>query len=204
MSDGSVCLREGGTASRGSPFEHIAERLHPLGFRSPLGWCSATPTQHRQTKAAPSPPPAPLSNSPSFSVFALRSTKPVTAALAKPRTRGSPPRTFEAHARTRTHARTAAMSLSFPLLAMREIGTCWVSSTSASPTRPPTRRMEGQADLRGADRPAAREQAEDFQQRAFNGLQQLDFPELHEEAITVMAFFRACHKLLSISGSDFR
>ena len=48
------------------------------------------------------------------------------------------------------------------------------------------------------------ESNEDFAQISFNALEHLEFPELHEESVITMSFFKACHKLLSTSGiSDF-
>lgn len=37
-------------------------------------------------------------------------------------------------------------------------------------------------------------------QPAFQGLAALNFPELHEESIPELNFFRACHKMMTVCG----
>lgn len=44
---------------------------------------------------------------------------------------------------------------------------------------------------------------EDMVQPAFAGMDELEFPELHEDSVPMMAFLKACNKLLSTSGVDF-
>lgn len=38
-------------------------------------------------------------------------------------------------------------------------------------------------------------------QPAFQGLAALNFPELHEESIPELNFFRACHKMMTVRAS---
>ena len=39
---------------------------------------------------------------------------------------------------------------------------------------------------------------EEMAQPAFQGLAALNFPELHEESIPELNFFRACHKMMTV------
>ena len=42
---------------------------------------------------------------------------------------------------------------------------------------------------------------EEMAQPAFQGLAALNFPELHEESIPELNFFRACHKMMTVRMS---
>lgn len=106
-----------------------------------------------------------------------------------------------------TQALAAAMShYSFPLLKNQEILLCLNELSIEAADDDLTNPTSGKVQLIYSQliELLLNERREEMLQPKFAGMAELEFPELHDESVSTMAFIRACQRLLSTCGiNDF-